>query len=211
MKTLITMLMFVFALFVSGCSSHGDYYKSIDAANAKQVEMVQAQAQAETARYVALSKIAESGDSLAKVAATMAIAMGGSQSGMRQPVSIAPQQERPSEALQWVQALSNPISTLGMGYFGMKTNMNASNNSAALGISTNQTFGQMGAQIGTAGIAGYPFVQAPGSTITNTSSGSSVAGGGTVSTSVTDNHASTVDDHSATAPPTVVNPVVVGP
>ena len=57
---------------LAGCSTAGEYYRSVDATNARNVEIAVATAKAEEARYNALASIAASGDSTAKVAATKA-------------------------------------------------------------------------------------------------------------------------------------------
>lgn len=54
-----------------------------------------------------------------------------------------------------------------------------SNNATTLGISTNRTFATLGGAIERAGVAGYPFVQAPAANVTTTTlSGTGVLGSG---------------------------------
>ena len=132
------------AFVLTGCSTAGDYYKSVDTSNARNVEMVKAQAAADVARYQALAQIAQSGDSAAKVAATMAIAMSGNVGQQRQAAVAQPMQ---SEALQWASVLV-PGVTQGLSiYYNTKAQMNASDNATALGMNTNSTFATFASEI----------------------------------------------------------------
>ncbi len=145
MKTVLMFVLVALAAVLTGCSNMGGYYASVDGANRRQVEIAQAYAQAEAVRYQSLMRIAESGDSNAKVAAAMALAMSGQgmRSGQQMAVPAPPQ----NEALQWASVLV-PGVTQGMGiYFNAKTAMNASNNAAALGMHTNSTFAQFASEI----------------------------------------------------------------
>lgn len=131
-------------LALVGCSSAGDYYRSVEASNAHNVALAKAHAEAETVRYGALMKIAASGDATAQVAAAMALAMSG-QGNRNLQAAIA--QPQPSEALQWASVLI-PGVTQGLGiYYNAKTSMNASDNATALGINTNGTFAQFASEI----------------------------------------------------------------
>lgn len=126
-----------------GCSSMGSYYTAVNASNTQYVELAKAQAAADTARYNALAKIAESGDSAAKVAATMALALGGKSETPKLNTPAVPQ----NEALQWASILV-PGVTQGMSiYYNTKANMNANNNSTLLGMHTNSTFGEFAKEI----------------------------------------------------------------
>ena len=139
MKTLIA----VAALVLAGCSTAGDYYKSVDASNQHNVALAKAHAEAEAVRYQALMRIAESGDATAKVAATMALALG---TGTRQAQAAVVQPQR-SEALEWASILV-PGLTQGLSiYYNTKANINANDNATTLGINTNQTFGQFASEI----------------------------------------------------------------
>jgi hypothetical protein len=139
----------VFALLLSvallaGCSTAGDYYKSVDASNARNVEIAKAQAVADVARYQALVNIAQNGDATAKVAATMALALGANTGRQAQAAVAQPMQ---SEALQWASVLV-PGVTQGLGiYYNAKQAINASNNATALGMNTNGTFAQFASEI----------------------------------------------------------------
>jgi hypothetical protein len=128
---------------LAGCSTAGEYYKSVDSTNARNAEIAIATAKADEARYNALAMIASSGDSTAKVAATMALALGAT----RQVQQAAVAQPMQSEALQWASILV-PGVTQGLSiYYNTKATMNASNNATALGMNTNQTFGVMAGEI----------------------------------------------------------------
>ena len=153
MKTLITAA----ALALTGCSTAGDYYKSVDASNAHNVSLAKAHAEAEAIRYQALMRIAESGDATAKVAATMALALGAN----TRQVQAAVAQPQRSEALEWASILV-PGVTQGLSiYYNTKASINANNNATALGINTNQTFGQFASEINTPVVVRPEVVQAP--------------------------------------------------
>jgi hypothetical protein len=131
------------ALILAGCSTAGDYYKSVEASNAHNVQLAKAHAEAEAVRYQALMRIAESGDATAKVAATMALALGA---GTRQAQAAVAQPQR-SEALEWASILV-PGVTQGLSiYYNTKASINANNNATRLGINTNATFGQFASEI----------------------------------------------------------------
>lgn len=143
MKTM-QIIISILALALSGCSSYGDYYGSVDAANARQVEAQRAQSDADAARYQALMRIAESGDSTAKVAAVMALALSQNQGAQARMVVPAQPQ---NEALQWASILV-PGVTQGLSIvYNTKLGMKQSDNSTALGMNTNQTFGAMAGEI----------------------------------------------------------------
>lgn len=115
---------------LSGCANTADYYKSLDATNARQAEVARANADADAARYAALSRIAETGDSTSKVAAAMALALAGSSSSRQTPMAIpaAPQ----NEALQWASILVPSVTQLGFAWFNKQVQINASNNSRSV-------------------------------------------------------------------------------
>ncbi len=101
---------------LAACSSNkarDDYYKSL-------AVTAQAQADQTEARYRALATVANSGDPGAATAATMAIALTGSQ--IVQPQYIEP------EALSWGKVLAMPVATLGGMFIQADVSKNASNN-----------------------------------------------------------------------------------
>lgn len=133
MKTLLTILA---ALALSACATtdYEQYAKSAEAAS--------------VARSKALSDIAVSGDSAARVAAVMALALGAGNAQLQAPA--------PNAALQWAQVLVPGLTqVMGMRYNYLST-VTQSNNAARVAESTNGTF---------SGIAGL-IQSAP--TITNT-------------------------------------------
>ena len=94
MKRIIIILAAGFAL--TGCATNYDAYAKA------QSEIATAQSNAETARLVALARIAESGDAGAKVGAVMALALSGQRG--------ATQLQAPGDpVLEWVKALAGPI------------------------------------------------------------------------------------------------------
>lgn len=187
MKTIVTLIFF--ALTLTGCASN-DYAQYSKA----QTDIATARHAADAAKYKAMSDIAASGDSGAKIAAVMAMALGGN-SGVQTTIQ-APQA---SQALQWASVLVPGLtSVMGMRYNYLST-VTQSNNAAATAISTNSTF---------AGIAGK--IQAPGAITTTTLSGTGNLGSGTYSTA--DRHdvlnTSPVITPVVQVVPTVVTPVV---
>jgi len=117
MKTLI--LIIFAALALTGCANteYSQYAKSAEASS--------------VARSKALSDIAASGDSSAKVAAVMALAMGAGNTQLQAPA--------PNSALQWMQILAPSLTqALGMRYQYLST-VTQSNNAAATAQSTNST------------------------------------------------------------------------
>jgi len=119
-KTMKLGLTFLALLVVTGCASNQagrDYYLAMQAA-------AQENAKASTARYQALSQLAQSGDPGAATAATMAIALSND------PV-IAPQYVE-SSALKWAQVLAAPVTTLGLGVVQAGVAKNASDNAAQI-------------------------------------------------------------------------------
>ena len=196
----IKALVILMVMSLVGCASP-EYERYAKA----QTDIAVARHTAEAEKYKAMSEIAKSGDSAAKVAAVMAMAIGSG--GSNQTVVQAPQA---SQALQWASILVpglTQVAGMRYNYMGQKA---ASDNATALGISTNSTF---------AAIAGK--IQAPGAitttnthTATNTEtilSGTGTLGSGAYST--TDRHdVTTTDRHDTVTPaPVVVTPVVTNP
>lgn len=161
------LILGIASMLMVGCSSMGSYYQAIDSSNARQVEATIAQAQAETARYNALAKIAETGDSTAKVAVTMALALGGKTPTLKVNTPVAPQ----NEVLQWASILV-PGLTQGMSiYYNTQANINANNNATALGMHTNGTFATFANEINNPVVVTQPqplIVEQPSPIIVNT-------------------------------------------
>jgi len=152
MKTLLTLLLVALAL--TGCASteYAQYAKSAEAAS--------------VARSSALTEIAKSGDSSAKVAAVMALALGAGNTQLQAPA--------PNAALQWASILVPGLTQIAGIAANVKLGTVQSNNATATAISTTSAF---------VGIAG--MVQAPAAPQANIS---------TVTTTSTDSHA--VDSHA---------------
>lgn len=106
---------------LSGCASTTDYEQYARSAEAASV-----------ARSAALADIAKSGDSGAKIAAVMALAMGAGNAQMQAPQA--------NSALLWAQVLVPGLTqVMGMRY-NYLSNVTQSNNAAATAQSTNSTF-----------------------------------------------------------------------
>jgi hypothetical protein len=167
MKTLAIIL----ALALTGCAST-DY----DAYAKAQGEIARAKSEADTARYSALSKIAEGGTDSARIAAVMALALGGG--SQSQPVQ-AVQAPAASQALQWASILVPSITTLASINANMRIGLANADNSARIAESTNSTF---------LGVASK--IQAPAAAAANITTTTNTT------TTSTDNHSSTVDNHA---------------
>ena len=194
MKTLILLTA---ALALTGCAST-DYAQYTKA----QTDIAAARHNADAARYQALASIAKDGTDSARVAAVMALALSaGSQ---QQAAQIAAPQ--PNQAIQWASILVPGLTQVAGMRYNFLSQQTASNNAAALGLSTNAAF---------VGLAGR--IQAPGSVTTitttdrndttNTLSGTGTLGGGAYSFT---------DRHDVTSPiaqivPTVIQPTVITP
>ena len=160
---LLRSILILAALVLAGCASpdYAQYSKA-------QTDIATARHSADAARYRALSDIAATGDSSAKVAAVMALALGANTA--QQPVIQAPQ---PNQALQWAQILVPGLTQVAGMRYNYLSQQVQSNNATTLGLSTNNAF---------VGLAGK--IQAPGSTFTSTTtlSGTGNLGSGTYST-----------------------------
>lgn len=163
----------IIALSLTGCATT-EYKEYADA----QTQIHVARAQADKARYEALANVAQSGTESAKVAAVMALALGGTNGQAQQgPQVQAPQA---SSALQWAAVLVPGVSQMYAISQSTRLGMAQSDNSTALGVSTNSAF---------VGIAGK--IQAPAANVTSNTtstststilSGTGVLGAGTYST-----------------------------
>jgi hypothetical protein len=188
------LLILIPALLLTGCAST-DYAQY----TASQQAIAASKAQADTARYQALADIAKNGTDSSKVAAVMALAMGGGQSATVQVA--APQR---SEALMWASIIVPGLTQAWAISKNADVAMNSSNNAAATSMATTQGFVSMGAQI-----------QAPAANVDNsqTMSGTGVLGSGSYNT-----EANPINNENVVVPPVVVvpdtvivPPVVVGP
>jgi hypothetical protein len=161
MKLIATILA---ALALTGCAT-GQYEAYTQATTAQALATANAQAE----RYKALASLANSGSDVAKVAAVMALA-GHNTGSTPQATPIAAPRSAGDTALQWASII---VPTLGQAYAigqNVKLGMRQSDNSAALGMSTNSAFVGMAGQI-----------QAPAANVTTTLSGTGVLGSGSYS------------------------------
>ena len=168
-------LLLIVAL-LGGCASP-DYAVYTEAQRSVDV----ARHHADAAKYAAMASIANSGDSSAKVAAVLAMALGTS--GVQGGSTIrAPQT---SEALQWASIIVPSLTTVASINASMKLGLAQSDNSTRVAMSTNEAF------TGIAGKIQAPVVATPLANVitTTTLNGTGTMGAGSYST--TDNHAST--------------------
>ncbi len=128
------------ALALTGCAT-GQYeaYAQAQAATA------QAKHAAEAERYKALSAIAQSSSDVARVAAVMSLA-GFGQAQQQAPAIAAPVSPGQT-ALQWASILVPGVTQAWGISQQVKLGMRQSDNSTALGISTNNAFVGMASQI----------------------------------------------------------------
>jgi len=136
MKKLILVAFAALALVGCATSDYGTYAKA-------QADAARHESEAETARIIALAKVAESGDAATKAGAVMALALSGNKT---KTTVQAPQ----NEALDWAQVLSPLAGQAVQGLFSYKLGVVQSNNSVQTeGI----RYGTM-SNIAGAGIAG---------------------------------------------------------
>lgn len=128
--------MFLF-LFLTGCAATDySHYATMRTAIAT------AKSQADAARYTAMSQIAQSGDTTAKVAAMMA--MMGLQAGSQQAEPVIAPRSWADETRDWLAILlPSAVSAFGIHTSGLVA-MNASDNARATAIDTSTAFVSMG-------------------------------------------------------------------
>ena len=149
-------LLFLSAVLFAGCSSMDKQYAAMLAANqannAAMATVLQEQVRA-------LGKGLDSADPTARAVSAMSLSM----------LRFSPQEvPRPpeSETFKWASLVVPSITTLGMGYYTYRLGEAQSANQRDIALSTNSAFLGMGNAIGSAGVAGYPFIQAPGAVTT---------------------------------------------
>ena len=130
MKTLLLLA----ALALTGCATQ-DYEAYANAQKA----IAEANAASSKARYEALSKVAETGDASSKIAAVMALALGGGGGGQAPQVQQV-QAPQPNQALQWAGILVPSLTTLASINANMRIGLANSDASARIAESTNSTF-----------------------------------------------------------------------
>ena len=133
---------------LAGCASN-DYKLYADT----QMKIAQANRDAEIARYQALAKIAESGDSASRVAAVISLNIAGAGQGGPRQVPVNPPQTFADKALQWTGVLLPSFTQM----YGINANrqvaITQSNNQAAVAQSTNNTFATMNSNMATSNTA----------------------------------------------------------
>lgn len=196
--------LFLLAPFISGCATAGD---TVDANyNARlqtQVSIEQAQVNveiarhnADAARWAALARIAESGDSHTRQMAVLALALGGQQGVIlpRQAQQLPALPETDADkAYKWAALFAGPITNIASGWFGYKLGTTQSNNAAVTTLGAYDTFGRI-STVGYAAVAGTAtqgyntlggvagLIQAPQANNIFSVGGNGVVGAGTYAT-----------------------------
>ena len=140
-----------------------------------QALIAKSKADSDTARYSTLSNIAATGTDSARIAAVMALAMGGGSNSAPATQIQAPQA---SQALQWASVLIPGLTTLASINANMRVGLANADSSARIAESTNATF------LGVASKIQAPVVAAP-TVVTPVLPQANV----TTTTTTTDNHA----------------------
>jgi len=161
---MLKILVPVIALALTGCASteYAQY-------TATQQSIAASKAQADTARYNALADIARTGSDTARVAAVMALAMGG-QAPQQSQALAAPQR---SDALMWASVLVPAVTQAYSIAKSADVAINASNNAYLTSASTTAGFVGIASQIQAPVIAAPVLPQANVSTVTTTTTTSS--------------------------------------
>lgn len=150
------LILIICALALTGCASteYAQYSKA-------QTDIAAAKSASDTARYQALASIAKDGDGASKVAAVMALALGGTAQTPAAQIA-APQR---SDALMWASILVPGITQAYAIGKSADVAINSSNNATATSLATTAGFVGISSQI-----------QAPGDI--NTLSGTGTLGSG---------------------------------
>ena len=179
MKFILTITLAA-VLTLSGCASDKDYKAYADSNTA----VATARANAETARYTALSKIAETGTESSKIAAVMALALGNNTTSANIQSIQAPQS---SQALQWAQVLVPSITNIAGLHYASKNALAAADAATRVSESTNAAFVGISSKI-QAPVTVVPTVTQPQANVTTT----------TTTSSTTDNHSTSSADVATT-------------
>ena len=197
---MIRLFIIAIAIALTGCAST-DYTNY----TATQQAMAASKAQADTARYNALADIAKNGSDTARVAAVMALAMGG-QAPQQSQALAAPQR---SDALMWASVLVPAVTQAYSIAKSADVAINSSNNAYMTSASTTQGFVNIASQIQAPVVAAPVMPQANVSTTTTTTttssadqtlSGTGVLGAGTYSTQANPATTTTTNPAPATTP-----------
>jgi hypothetical protein len=199
-KLTSAVLLAAFSVTMTGCATNSvnanyaaqiEAYASVERAK---VEALKEQARAEESRFVALQRIAETGDPNTRSLAVMALAMGGrmapAMAVTSAPVPMPPESDS-DRAYKWAALFAGPITNIAAGYFGYRLGTTQSNNNADTTIASYNAFtsiAQSGVTgISALGIAGFNsnaqlggYIQAPQPNMTI--GGNGVIGSGTYNT-----------------------------
>lgn len=212
MKTLVLLA----ALALTGCGT-----TQYEAYAKAQGDIAKANADAQTERYKALSKVAESGTDTARVAAVVALAIGGNSQSQQTQQVAAPQ----NEALAWASILAPTLTNIASMAVNAKVAAHSADNAARVAESTNATFAAIAGKIqapvtvvptAVNQVVAAPIIpQANVSTVTTTTTNDNHAvSNTTASTSTTTLSGSGVigsGSNSVTPAPVVITPVVTTP
>lgn len=150
---------FMLCLILGGCASSGPSNYALYAET--QAKIAQAHAVAETARFNALSEIAKTGDSAAKVAAVLSIQLSGNSGGnQRNQQVLAAPEDWDQKLLKWAGVILPTVTqglAIGAQIHAANTQkqiaVTQSNNAAATAQSTNNTFAAMSGNMATSNAA----------------------------------------------------------
>lgn len=199
------ILFLILALALTGCAS--EYKLYADAA----AKVETARYNADAAKYKAMADIAAQGDASAKVAAVMAIALGGQQ-GAAQGPQLRPPEHPTGTLLQWAQVLVNPMTQMYGAYSSRRLGETQANYSFQGLKSTNDTFGLIASKIQA------PVVQGPNVTTTTNTTTTTDRHDVTTSTAMTDSTGvlgsgtyNPISTTTSTPAPVVITPIVPAP
>jgi len=229
------------ALILSGCATP-DYKVYVEAQNSLAVQhQLQATAQAnaksvsETARFNALGKIAETGDTAAKVAAVMALQFGSQNSSQTNSQITQLAAPQPNQLLQWASILVPALSQAYSISKNAEVSIAASNNAMQTSIATTNGFVNIAgkiqvpaANISTVTTDNHAVTTTTSNTTTSTLEGTGVLGDGSYSTTANPTTYTmsgtgtlgsgtySTTDNNSTNPivqitPTVIQPTVITP
>jgi hypothetical protein len=137
--------------FLVGCASGPSNYQLYAET---QKAIAQAQAQAEIARYLALTEIAKGDDPAAKVAAVISLQMGSQTTNRQQ--QVVPPKSMSDTLINWATILvPSAVQLYGINQ-NTQLGLRQSDNSTRLGLSTNQSFVDMAKEINSPTIVTQP-------------------------------------------------------
>lgn len=120
MKRLMTVMFAAAVALLAGCATNYDVYAKA------QESIVKAQSDAETARLVALARIAEQGDAATRTAAVVALALTGNRGAVTQ-------MQAPSDpALEWARVLVPGLTNITGIVVNAQTARHASDNTVRM-------------------------------------------------------------------------------